>query len=72
MSKLIRFDEDHFGYMSSYDLSPEEARRIMDMFEHYWPGKRLIVVQGDDFVDLTGQYEIVEIPGIAETMAAVG
>ena len=72
MSKLVRFDEDHFGYLVDSDLRPDEARRIMDLFGSYWPDKKLIVVQSDEFIDLTGQYEIVEIPGVAKTLAAAG
>jgi hypothetical protein len=62
VSKLIRFDEDHFGYLVEHDIAPEDARAIMDLFANDWPGKRLIVMQADEFIDLTGQYEVGPIP----------
>ena len=62
MSKLVRFNEDYFGYLVDHDFTSEEAWRIDRMFQNAWPGKRLIIMQADEFVDLTGQYEIVPIP----------
>jgi hypothetical protein len=32
------------------------------LFAEAWPGKRLIIMEADEFIDLTGQYEIVPIP----------
>lgn len=61
MSKLIRFDEDHFGYLVEYDMTAEEADALTRGFRHAYPGKLLIVMQADEFIDLTGQYEIVPI-----------
>ena len=62
MSKLIRFDEDHFGYLSDSDLTMDTAEKFGHMFSEFWPGKKLIVIHSvDEFIDLTGQYEIVPI-----------
>ena len=63
MSKLIRFDEDHFGYLLEVHLTHEEAHGLAEQFKNAYPGKRLIVIQADEFIDLTGQYEIVRIDG---------
>lgn len=65
MSKLIRFDEDHFGYLVESSFRPELTVQFGEMFAEFWPGKRLIIMQADEFVDLTGQYEIVPIPDAA-------
>ena len=62
MSKLIRFDEDRFGYLVDVDLTMETVHRMAVAFKEEWPGKKLIVMQADEFIDLTGQYEIVPIP----------
>jgi hypothetical protein len=61
MSKLIRFDEDHYGYLMTDDFTDEQAHMLVGQFAHAYPGKRLIVMQADEFIDLTGQYEIVPI-----------
>lgn len=61
MSKLIRFDEDHFGYLVDHDITPDHARQMTRMFSEAWPDRTLIIMQADEFVDLTGQYEIVPI-----------
>jgi hypothetical protein len=61
VSKLIRFDEDHYGYLVDVDLTDEHTYQMVEMFTRAWPGKRLIVMQADEFIDLTGQYEIVPI-----------
>lgn len=61
MSKLIRFDEDHYGYLVDTDLTSEEARRMTQIFKDAYPSKRLIVMQADEFIDLTGQYELVPV-----------
>ena len=65
MSKLIRFDEDHFGYMLDGNISPDQFLRLVDtgrpLLEKWWPGKQYIFMQADEFIDLTGQYEIVPI-----------
>jgi hypothetical protein len=61
VSKLIRFDEDHYGYLLDRDFTSEEAWRMVQMFRDAYPGKHLIVMQADEFIDLTGQYEIVPI-----------
>lgn len=63
MTKLIRFDEDHFGILIGSDTRyfGELAERLQQGFEEYWPGKKLIVMMADEFIDLTGQYEIVKI-----------
>ena len=62
MSKLIRFDEDHFGFLvDTASLDMEYAKQFSDTFAAGWPGKRLIVMAADEFIDLTGQYEIVPI-----------
>ena len=63
MSKLIRFDEDHFGYLMDVHLTHEEADTMVRQFSNAYPGKRLIVMQADEFIDLTGQYEVVPIRG---------
>ena len=66
MSKLIRFDEDHFGYLvDDRDMPADQAHYIAEMFQGAYPGKRLIIMQADEFIDLTGQYEIVPIPEAA-------
>jgi hypothetical protein len=62
VSKLIRFDEDHYGYLVDMHLTPDRARWMQDLFAEAWPGKRLIIMEADEFIDLTGQYEIVPIP----------
>jgi hypothetical protein len=67
LSKLIRFDEDHFGYLLNQDITAEQAHRLAEQFAEVYRGKRLIVMQADEFIDLTGQYEIVPI---AEPIAA--
>ena len=61
MSKLIRFDEDHFGYLVDTHIDSDQARRMAQLFEHSWPGRSLIIMAADEFIDLTGQYEIVPI-----------
>lgn len=61
MSKLIRFDEDHYGYLLDFDIDDAGAHSMAEQFAHAYPGKRLIVMQADEFIDLTGQYEIVPI-----------
>lgn len=65
MAKLIRFDEDHFGYLVEQDITQDEARRMCELFRSAWEGKELIIMQADEFIDLTGQYEIVPIPEAA-------
>ena len=68
MSKLIRFDEDHFGYLIEPHLfRPEMAHEISTLFKEAWPGKRLIIMTADEFIDLTGQYAIVPIPEAVPT-----
>lgn len=69
MSKLIRFDEDHFGYLVDRGFDTADARRFADLFREGYPGKRLLVIPAEEFIDLTeefidltGQYEIVPIP----------
>ena len=61
MSKLIRFDEDHYGYLVDQEITNERASAIAHQFADGWPGKTVIVMQADEFIDLTGQYEIVPI-----------
>jgi hypothetical protein len=61
VSKFIRFDEDHFAYLVDGQVPSDSAHSIMDIFHNYWPGKKMIVLQADEFADLTGQYEIVEV-----------
>lgn len=61
MSKLIRFDEGHFGYLMDGDITDEMAHVMSERFDRAYPGKRLIIMQADEFIDLTGQYEIVPI-----------
>jgi hypothetical protein len=62
VSKLIRFDEDHYGYLTDHDLRPEIAEQMGKFFTNAYPGKRLIIMEADEFIDLTGQYEILPIP----------
>lgn len=65
MPKLIRFDEEYFGYLVERNtprFTAQEAHEVREVFELSWPGKTLIVMQADEFIDLTGQYEIVPIP----------
>ena len=66
MSKLIRFDEEHFGYLVDTTLSSEQAHTMVQVFQAAWPERKLIVMQADEFIDLTGQYEVVSI---TETVA---
>ena len=61
MSKLIRFDDEHFGYLVDTDITAEMAHRMSEMFTAEWPGKRLLIMQADEFIDLTGKYEIVPV-----------
>lgn len=61
MSKVIRFDEDHFGYLVEQPLADDEVWRLGEKFKQYWPGKQLIIMVADEFIDLTGQYEIVPV-----------
>jgi hypothetical protein len=61
VSKLIRFDEDHFGYLLNERVRAEEAQRMSDAFRANYDGKCLLIMQADEFIDLTGQYEIVEV-----------
>lgn len=61
MSKLVRFDEDHFGYLVDQDISQGRAMVLRELFAERWPGKQLIVVSADEFIDLTGQYELIRI-----------
>ena len=63
--KFIRFEQDYFGYLVDTDISGEEVHRIRTFFEEAWPGKKLIVVRADEFIDLTGQYEIVPVADAA-------
>ena len=57
--KLIRFDEDHFGYLVNQNIARDKTNEICDMFSRKWPGKSLLVIAADEFIDLTGQYDIV-------------
>ena len=63
--KFIRFEQDYFGYLVDTDIRGEEVDRIRTFFEEAWPGKKLIVVRADEFIDLTGQYEIVPVADVA-------
>jgi hypothetical protein len=65
MNKLIRFDDDHYGFMVNNRFSQEQAHEFGVYFNEFWPGKKLIVMQADEFIDLTGQYEIIPISDIA-------
>lgn len=62
MPKLIRFDEDHFCYLLPPGTDATFVRDATRMFEEFWPGKHFVVVAADEFVDLTGQHEIVPVP----------
>lgn len=57
MSKLIRFDEFHFGYLVDTDIDQDQASRIRQMFQTSYPGRSLVIIEADEFIDLTGQYE---------------
>jgi hypothetical protein len=65
--KLVRFDEDHFGYLTDGSMSQERVEALTRIFQEWWPGKSLLVVEADSFADLTGQYAVVEIPPVSET-----
>jgi hypothetical protein len=58
-AKLIRFDEDHLGYLVDHPMSDDEIRRLAHAMKEYWPEKSWMVLEGDEFIDLTGQFEIV-------------
>lgn len=63
MSKLIRFDEDHFGFLVDRAIPIEHAKQFGAHFAEKWPGKELLVfTETDEFIDLTGKYELVPIP----------
>jgi len=62
VTKFVRFDEDHFALLIDTSLAMDKARHMSAMFAEAWPGKKLLVVAADDFVDLTGQYELLPIP----------
>jgi hypothetical protein len=68
VSKFVRLDDDHFAYLIDYDIRLDDVRQLADNFEHHWPGKQLVVIKADEFVDLTGRYELVPIP---DDMAAL-
>lgn len=58
-NKLIRFDEDHFGFLADPPVRSDQAEVLKHRFAALWPGKMLIVMNGDEFIDLTGQYQVV-------------
>jgi hypothetical protein len=72
MSKLIRFDEDHFAYLVDHDVSKDLAQSLSDLFQTANPGRSLIIMQADEFIDLTGKYEIVPIREPLATEPIVG
>jgi hypothetical protein len=64
--KVIRFDEDHFGYLvPAAELSERMIHELGEQWTAAYPGKKLIVMEADEFIDLTGQYEIVPIEALA-------
>lgn len=62
--KLIRFDDVHFGLMleGKSMISMEKMQALQQFWEEFWPGSRLLILQADEFIDLTGKYEIIPIP----------
>jgi hypothetical protein len=66
MNKLIRFDNDHYGYMVDNHFRSEQAHEFGVYFAEFWPGKKLIVMQSDEFIDLTGEYEIIPMSDIVQ------
>jgi hypothetical protein len=72
MSKLIRFDEDHYGYLVDVPLRHDEMTAVKEYFEEYFEGKKLLVCAADEFIDLTGKYEIVPIREPLATEPIVG
>lgn len=60
-AKFVRLDEDHFAYLVSGEVEQERAIAMAESFRASWPGKRLIVMSADEFVDLTGQFEVLPI-----------
>ena len=62
MSTLVRLDVDHFALLTGENWSHGDALAAREIFNEWWPEKRFLVVSATDFVDLTGQYELVPIP----------
>jgi hypothetical protein len=62
MSKFIRLDEDHFAYLVERAVPYDQVNQMREAFEAAWPGKRMLVMLADEFIDLTGRYELVPIP----------
>ena len=63
MNKLIRFDEDHFGFLVGRPISVDQAKQFGANFAEKWPGKELLVfTETDEFIDLTGKYELIPTP----------
>ena len=60
-AKLIRIAEDSFVYMVPPYVTPDKALSLAKIFRDEFPGKKIIVCQGDEFIDLLGEYEIVKI-----------
>lgn len=63
MRTFIRLDEDHFAYLDP-DISAEDAFRMMRVFETRWEGKSLLIFRADDFIDLTGKFEVLPIEAL--------
>jgi len=57
VSKLVRFDEDHFAYLldEGVPLDSSTVRHLTVGWAQAWPGSTLMVMQADEFLDLTGQ-----------------
>jgi hypothetical protein len=59
--KFIRLDADHFAYLVDAGITPKVAAEIADRFKETWPDKRLLVFMADEFIDLTGRYEVIPV-----------
>ena len=66
MTKFVRLDEDHYALLVDPPIRPDAFEELavlsQRVFEEYWPGKKMLVMTAEDFVDATGQYELVPIP----------
>lgn len=66
VTKFVRLDEDHYALLVDPPIRPDAfeqlSKHAQRIFEEYWPGKKMLVMIAEDFVDLTGQYELVPQP----------
>jgi hypothetical protein len=60
VSAFIRLDPDHFAIVHP-DLRPDMFEVFRARFEVEWPGKKLLFVSADEFVDLTNSSQVITL-----------